>query len=218
MVGLKDVLREHATPTQRTYREFNSAYAFFNTRLFDGSLPDCLITIQRKNKAYGYFAFERFGSADDQDITDEIALNPHHFKDRSAEEVLSTLVHEMVHLWQFHFGKPSRSGYHNKEWAAKMETVGLIPTDTGAEGGKKTGQNMSHYIAQDGLFAMACADLIKGGFSIPYVDRWDNDSTRKKKSASKTKFNCAACGQNAWAKADAALVCGYCAEIMEPQV
>jgi hypothetical protein len=30
---------------------------------------------------------------------------------------LSTLVHEMAHLQQNHFGKSSRTGYHNKEWA-----------------------------------------------------------------------------------------------------
>jgi len=36
--------------------------------------------------------------------TDEIALNPSTFRSRSTEETLSTLVHEMCHLWQFHKG------------------------------------------------------------------------------------------------------------------
>ena len=35
------------------------------------------------------------------------------------------LVHEMVHLWHHHEGKPSRSGYHNTDWADKMATVGV---------------------------------------------------------------------------------------------
>ena len=34
----------------------------------------------------------------------------------------------------------------------------------------------------------------------------------KAKKASKTKFTCPECGQNAWAKADAALICGACYE------
>jgi hypothetical protein len=38
----------------------------------------------------------------------------------------------MVHLWQHHHGKPSRTGYHNKEWATMMKAVGLIPSDTAA--------------------------------------------------------------------------------------
>jgi hypothetical protein len=66
---------------------------------------------------------------------------------------LSTLVHEMVHVWQQHCGTPSKRGYHNKEWATKMKSVGPQPSSTGMVGGKETGQRMSHYcnrrIAQD---------------------------------------------------------------------
>jgi len=35
-------------------------------------------------------------------------------------------------------------------------------------------------------------------------------SEAKAKKASKTKFTCPECGQNAWAKPDAALICGDC--------
>jgi hypothetical protein len=37
----------------------------------------------------------------------------------------------------------------------------------------------------------------------------------KAKERSKTKFTCPSCGQNAWAKPDAALICGTCEEPME---
>jgi hypothetical protein len=37
-------------PTIRTYTGLTHAYKFFNTRLFAGALPPCLITMQRKNK------------------------------------------------------------------------------------------------------------------------------------------------------------------------
>ena len=118
--------------TAVTYNGLNEAYAFFNACLFKGDLPNCLITLQRKSKAYGYFAGDRFGSRDGDVVTDEIALNPSHFRVRSTEEVLSTLVHEMAHLWQHRFGKPSRSNYHNKEWGDKMREIGLVPSSTGA--------------------------------------------------------------------------------------
>lgn len=207
------------TPSQRTYLGLDGAYDFFNGWLFDNDLPPCLITIQRKNKAYGYFAGDRFGSRDGQDVTDEIALNPSHFAERSDEQSLSTLVHEMVHLWQHHFGKPSRTGYHNKEWAAKMHEVGLIPSDTGAEGGKETGQRVSHYIDENGRFAEACRDLIRSGFKMPYVELWSEGGKekRKKKAASKTKFTCPSCEANAWGKPDLKLVCGACSETMEAE-
>ena len=44
-----------ANPTAKTYAALNRAFDFFNDRLFGGELPPCLVTLQRKNKAYGYF-------------------------------------------------------------------------------------------------------------------------------------------------------------------
>lgn len=204
-------------PTRKTYDALNRAYDFFNAELFDGTLPACLLTMQRKAKAYGYFAGGRFGSRDGQEVTDEIALNPSHFKDRTVEQSVSTLVHEMVHLWQHHFGKPSRTAYHNKEWAAKMEAVGLIPSDTGAPGGKQTGQKVSHYIAGGGPFDRAMAKLKAQGFSDFYVELWDDEAAkkaRKAKAASKTKYTCPECEANAWAKPSTRLICGECEVVM----
>jgi hypothetical protein len=34
---------------------------------------------------------------------------------------------------------PKRRNYHNKEWAAKMIALGLMPSSTGMVGGKITG-------------------------------------------------------------------------------
>lgn len=201
-------------PTSTTYGGLNQAYDFFNARLFGGALPRCLITMQRHKGAYGYFAGERFGSRDGKNITDEIALNPTYFVERTAKQILSTLAHEQAHLWQQHFGEPSRNGYHNKEWAAKMHEIGLHPSSTAAPGGKETGQKVSHYIVEGGAFDLAFAALEKKGLGDLLVDRWaDNDTTKKakaKKAASKTAFECADCGMKAWAKADAKLICGEC--------
>ena len=59
-----------------------------NMRLLFGAIQKrvpCLVTLQRKNKAYGCFAGGRFGPRDGTEITDEIALNPSHFKSRTGE-------------------------------------------------------------------------------------------------------------------------------------
>lgn len=207
-------------PTKKAYNDLTVAYDFFNGRLFGGRLPPCLITMQRKNKAYGYFAGGRFGTRDGEEVTDEIALNPSHFKARSDADSLSTLVHEMVHLQQHHYGKPSRAGYHNKEWAVMMRAVGLIPSDTGAEGGRETGQAVSHYIERGGAFERACADLVsRHGFTVPYIELWEEGAGRKRKAkaASKTKYTCPGCGANAWAKPKTRLVCGDCDEAMDAE-
>jgi hypothetical protein len=206
-------------PTTQTYNSLTTAYDFFNRELFSGSLPPCLLTMQRHKGAFGYFSGERFANTSDpKEVTDEIALNPAHFATRKPTEVLSTLAHEMAHLWQHHYGEPPRKGYHDKQWAAKMHEIGLIPTATGEPGGKETGQKMTHLIEKNGRFASAVSKLLGEHPAILYHDRTDNnDPTRKKKSASKTKYTCPVCGLNAWAKPDAPLVCGNCQEQMQAE-
>lgn len=202
------------SPTSRTYNGLDGAYSFFNQRLFSGTLPDCLITLQRKNGAYGYFSGDRFATPDGSDLTDEIALNPKHFR-RASEACLSTLVHEMVHLRQYHSGKPSRTGYHNKEWASMMSEVGLIASDTGAPGGRQVGQKVSHYVETGGAFEVACAELLSSGFDTLLVDLSSYDNARVKKAASKTRYTCVTCLAKAWAKPGTKLTCGDCdAEII----
>lgn len=204
-------------PTTLNYNVMTEAYNFFNENLFENSLPDCLITFQRKANTYGYFAFKRFSSHDNNETTDEIALNPATFKNRSTAETLSTLVHEMAHLWQYHLGTPAKSRYHNSQWANMMESLGLMPSDTSAPGGKRTGTRMSHYIIPGGRFDIACAELLSRGFSVPYRDAWaEHDPYKKTKLASKTKFTCPSCRANAWARAAINLVCGDCDMEMLP--
>jgi hypothetical protein len=166
----------------------------------------------------GFFSGERFSNTTDPaDVADEIALNPVHFATHNPSEILSTLAHEMTHLWQHHYGRRPRKSYHDRQWAAKMREIGLIPTDTGAIGGKETGQKVSHVIATDGKFAKAAAALLKDHPAILYHDRSSDDAVRKKKAASKTKYTCPGCGLNAWAKPAAPLVCGECKEPMHAE-
>jgi hypothetical protein len=200
----------------RTYASLDAAYKHFNRHLFGGLLPSCIITLQRHKGAYGYFVAARMAELDDGEdrAVDEIALNPAGFEGRSPKEILSTLVHEMAHLWQHHYGTPSRGRYHNAEWAAKMKTVGLIPSSTGRPGGRETGQKVSHYIDPDGPYARAYARLESP--RILYKDLHDagESATRKKKAASKTKYTCPVCEANAWAKPGMNLICGDCSEAM----
>jgi predicted SprT family Zn-dependent metalloprotease len=206
-------------PTTQTYTSLTTAYEYFNRELFNGSLPPCLITMQRHKGAYGYFSGERFAnSANPKEVTDEIALNPSLFHARKPNEILSTLAHEMVHLWQHHYGKPPRKSYHDRQWAAKMHEIGLIPTATGEPGGKETGQRVTHVIDANGRYASVVAQLFIAHPTILYQDRSsENDETRKKKSASKTKYTCPTCGLNAWAKPNAPLICGDCQQEMSAE-
>jgi hypothetical protein len=133
----------------------------------------------------------------------------------SVEEVLSTLVHEMTHLEQFRFGRPSRAGYPNKEWGKLMKRVGLHPSNIGRPGGKETGQQMHHYIIEGGPFTVTCRALIETGFTIEYADIW-RDGEKKESEKNKSKYTCVGCGFNAWAKPNATnLACLDCSQQMQ---
>lgn len=205
--------------TTTEYTGLEEAYNFLNKNLFNNTLPSCLITYQEKTRCYGYFFSNRFSNRlDTNTTTDEIALNPNHFKGRSDREILSILVHEMAHMHQFHFGNPSRGGYHSKEWADTMETIGLMPSDTAKPGGKRTGQRVGHYIIQGGLFEISVKLLVGNGFRLRWEGNVKNDSNVSKiKNKNKTKFTCSKCQQNAWAKPKASLICGICNKFMKSE-
>ena len=158
-------------PTAETYGELQDAYDLFNRELFGGQLPDCLITLQRERKSYGYFSAERFQKRDGTK-TNELAMNPLYFAVVPLVEIMQTIVHEMHHLWQFHYGTPGRGRYHNKEWGDKMEASGLIPSSTGKPGGKKTGDSVADYPAKGGAFLKACEKLLTKDFQISWYDRF----------------------------------------------
>ncbi len=198
------------SPTNKTYTSLNAAFNFFNTELFGGELPHCLITLQRHKGALGYCSKNRFKNTSNSEEHDEIALNPVHLN-RPVINVLSTLVHEMVHSWQFNYGKASRNGYHNREWADKMWKVGLIPTTTGEAGGKETGQRVTHMIKEGGLFDQAASNFLLNHTVDLYQDTI-NENSRKKL---KIKYTCPKCHLNMWGKPDALVACVSCKEIMK---
>lgn len=60
-------------------------------------------------------------------IDHEVVINARRLN-RSVADVLRTLLHEMLHQWQWRYGQPSTGGYHNHEFQAKARELG-IPCD-----------------------------------------------------------------------------------------
>ena len=197
--------------TPASYSGLQDAYDHFNRELFDSKLPDLLMTFARKARSRGYFGPQRFaGRKGDEFRHDELALNPDHFVDRTDEDIVSVLVHEQAHVWQFHFGKFS-GRYHNKQWGAKMKELGLYPSNTGEPGGKETGTHMSHYIIVGGPYQQSFKRLAATGWKLDVQSTLRPVDPKKPPAPnSKTKFSCAQCGQNAWGKPDSLMICTTC--------
>lgn len=200
------------SPTAETYGDFQEAYQALNMALFDGRLPDVMFTLARTRHANGYIIPEGFNQivGDNQTIA-EIGLNPETFAHRTAEEVLSTIAHEMCHFDQHLNGRPSPFGYHNREFSRMMFAIGLQTSDTGKPGGAPVGPRMTHYVIDGGPFQQEAQRLIAQGWALRYASPTVDEEEKRRKAArkaSKTKYTCPSCGANAWAKPGAQLHCG----------
>lgn len=197
-----------------TYDVLRAAFNFFNKELFESKLSESLILLHRHRSAYGYFCADRFSQNGSKTMVHEIALNPSHIRERKPKDTFGTLAHEMVHQLQQEHGKPPKNAYHNKQWAAMMKKIGLHPSDTAKLGGAETGRYVSHYIVKGGLFDVAFEKFQKTHNMALFGDIV-TASKKEKGKTSKFKFVCPQCGQNAWAKITASLICGTCEEPME---
>ena len=198
--------------TAAEYRTFQDAYDYFNEAFFSTVLPQVLITLQRSPRARGYFCADRFQSRGSVDRhVHEVALNPNYFHDRSDKEILSTLVHEMVHVWQKEFGRAGRGRYHNRQWAGKMCSIGLMPSTTGRPGGRVIGDSVSHYVIAGAEFDTECDKFLDGyGLVWESAARGTVPVPKGASQQTRAKFSCPICGLNAWAKPDAQLLCQRC--------
>lgn len=191
------------------YTAIDEALHYLNAKLFDGKLPDVLITLSRKPKVAAFHWHEKFRARENEEKISEISLNPDTFLDKTDTDILSDLAHELVHQWQHLFGTAPRKGYHDREWASKMKEIGLYPSSTGEVGGKETGQSMSDYIIEGGKFEIVCGAFLLNRTAI-FWNSIPQEKVDKKKNKTREKFVCPTCTQAAWAKKGANLACGDC--------
>jgi hypothetical protein len=195
------------TPVE--YGGLQEGFDHFNRELFSGKLPDVFITYQRKAGMAGHFAADRYSGRIGTFGKHELALNPDAFISQTDKQICQTLVHEMTHVWQHAFGKPSARGYHNKQWAAMMKAIGLQPSNTGMVGGKETGQHMMDYIIPGGRFEHTYEKLAASGWRL--ILQSAHRPGGQKAPNSKVKFTCPKCGeQNVWGKPDTRVDCHDC--------
>jgi hypothetical protein len=98
----------------------------------------------------------------------------------------------------------------------------LVPSNTGEPGGKSTGDRVSHFIREGGLFDKACATFLTDHAALLYQDlaysTAEDEPTvrnRLRKAASKTRYVCPACGLRAWARPGAQIRHVDCDEEMD---
>ena len=184
------------------------AYDIFNAELFDNQLPPVWLDLRNKPGSYGYFQPNKWKDAEGN-LLDVLSLDSKTAAERPLIELLSTLVHEMAHSYDFTVvNERRRKPTHSVEWRREMLRVGLPPIAIGS-----TWHSATHRIDPDGLFAKVFAKHQATLQALPWQE-CIGVATRGR-GVDKTKFQCPRCGSNAWARAAALLLCGDCSTASE---
>jgi len=98
-----------------------------------------------------------------------------------------------------------------------MVDVGLHPSHTGQPGGNVVGQNMTHFIIDDGPFDRAFKKMPED-ILLPWTSSGSLEEAKKKRVAKrKTAYSCGSCGARVWGKAGLVIVCGTCEQPFEQE-
>ena len=200
--------------TDTQFHTFDAQFNYYNKELFNGGLSDCMIQTSGHKKYAGFIKMRNWKNklAEKEPFIHEISLNPG-ILGQDDKKYHAELVHGMVHVWQQDYGKPSRRMYHNRQWAQKMEEIGLTPSSTGAPGGKKTGERVSQFFTPGGLFIKLFNNLTER--HIKYVPAvLEEEGAAVSQNRSKVTYKCP-CGHKVWGKAGLAITCDDCNQIFK---
>jgi len=99
-------------------------FDLFDATLFPTTpLPPAALSLDRTRRTtLGHYVPGRNGTG----VRYNINLNSIWLGQRSTLDQLVTLAHEMIHLWQDIYGKPSKTGwYHNREFCRMAANIGI---------------------------------------------------------------------------------------------
>lgn len=206
--------------TSRTAGYLEKMFRALNADWFGGELEEPIITIQSTPRAYGHVTAAKAWRRKD-DWRHELNLGAETL-DRPIEDVVATMVHEMVHLYNIAHNVQdcSRGGkYHNKRFRDEAERRGLVIGHHEIYGWTLTepGEKLIDYIIQQGWEDIA---INRGTGRTPTASggsKAGNSSgaeTEKPKKSSTRKLVCPKCGQSVRATRAVNILCGDCMEQM----
>ena len=209
---------------QSAIDELQRMFKLLNATYFDNELERPVITIltDHTGGAYGWISVNKVWSTKDDAWFREINLCAEYLN-RPPELVITTLGHEMAHLWniQKDIQDCSRKGqYHNAHFKAAAEMAGLIVKQHHTHGWCITepGPEFTDLVLKNcraGCFKLERMKTYRDG--TPKVTKPGEDG--KEKTVTRTrqsyrKYVCPGCGLIARTTRDAVLLCGKCNQTM----
>lgn len=168
-----------------------NAYVVLNEKYFDGVLSPVVITIQSSPKTYGHYTAYNAWSENSEGFR-EINISAENLA-RPIENIIATLIHEMVHHFCAMSGiqDVSRGGtYHNKKFKQEAEKRGLIIEYSPRIGFSITepSPELIEFVISQGW---ECVDLSRVG-TPDFISIGGGSSGRK--TSSTRKYMCPECG------------------------
>lgn len=201
--------------TSRTAGFLEKMFRVLNERYFEGKLEEPIITIQSTPKTYGHVTVGKAWNRADGEERHELNIGAGTL-DRPIENVVATLLHEMVHIHNLQNGiKDTSRGYtyHNKHFRDEAEARDLkISYD------KRIGWSITEPTEAliEFVIAQGWEDIQmsrREGHRAPGAGTEDGGDAPKRSST--RKLVCPKCGQSVRATKGVNILCGDCFVKME---
>ncbi len=209
------------TSYNRVAGYLNKMFDLLNEAYFENTLSRPTITIQSTPKAYGHFSLREDTWVSKLGATHEINIGAGTLA-RPIEEVAATLLHEMVHYWNYQNGIQDCSRgntYHNRRFKEAAESRGLTVSHSDKYGWSHTSpaDSLLEFILDNGLTDILINRNEFTGFQITGTGTHSGTGTATPTKRSSTrKYVCPCCGMSVRATRAVNIACVDCRELMLP--
>ena len=207
------------TSYNRTAGYLTKIFALLNEEYFESKLSRPTITIQSTPKAYGHFSLREDTWVSKLGASHEINIGAGTLA-RPIEEVVATLLHEMVHYYNYVMGVQDCSRgntYHNRRFKEAAESRGLVVTRSEKYGWAHTapGDDLLDFVLENGLTDILINRNEFTGFQITGTGTHSGTGiVLPPKTSSSRKYICPCCRNSVRATKNVNIACLDCREQM----
>ena len=210
------------TSYNRVAGYLNKIFDLLNAEFFESELSRPTITIQSTPKAYGHFSLQEDTWVSKIGATHEINIGAGTLA-RPIEEVAATLLHEMVHYYNYVKGIQDCSRgntYHNKRFKVAAEARGLTVQHSDKYGWSHTSPSdaLLDFVLTYGLTDILINRNEYSSFQIGGRGTHSGTPTTTPKKSSSRKYVCPCCGTSVRATKEVNIGCLDCGLKMVPAV
>ena len=207
------------TSYNRVAGYLNKIFDLLNDAYFENALSRPTITIQSTPKAYGHFSLREDTWLSKNGATHEINIGAGALS-RPIEEVTATLLHEMVHYYNYENGIQDCSRgntYHNRRFKECAESHGLCVEHNDKYGWSCTtpSDDLLEFVLNNGLTDILLNRNECSGFHMTGTGAHSGTAgTVTPRTSSTRKYACPCCGNSVRATKTVNIACLGCNQQM----